>query len=45
MIDLMTMKAYTFEGDMGEKVIEKDVPAEFLDKAKEWREKMVEKSC
>lgn len=43
LIDLMTMKAYTFEGDMGEKVIEGEVPAEYLDKAKEWREKMVEK--
>ena len=43
LIDLMTMKAYTFEGDMGEKVIEGEIPAEYLDKAKEWRERMVEK--
>ncbi|MFZ2299995.1 MAG: elongation factor G [Candidatus Moraniibacteriota bacterium] len=43
LIDLMTMKAYTFEGEMGEKVIEGEIPAEYLDKAKEWREKMVEK--
>ncbi len=43
LIDLMTMKAYTFDGDMGEKVIEGEIPAEYLDKAKEWREKMVEK--
>ncbi len=42
-IDLMKMKAYTFEGDMGEKVIEGEIPADMLDKAKEWREKMVEK--
>lgn len=43
LIDLMTMKAYTFEGDMGEKVIEGEIPTEYLDKAKEWRDKMVEK--
>lgn len=42
-IDLMTMKAYTFDGAMGEKVIEGEIPAEYLDRAKEWREKMVEK--
>ncbi|MFZ1626372.1 MAG: elongation factor G [Candidatus Moraniibacteriota bacterium] len=43
LIDLMKMKAYTFDGDMGEIVIEGEIPAEYLDKAKEWREKMVEK--
>ena len=43
LIDLMTLKAYTFDGDMGEKVIEGEIPAEYQDKAKEWREKMVEK--
>jgi elongation factor G len=42
-IDLMTMKAYTFEGEMGEKVVEGEIPVEYVDKAKEWREKMVEK--
>ncbi len=43
LIDLMTMKSFTFEGEMGEKVIEGEIPAEYQDKAKEWREKMVEK--
>jgi elongation factor G len=43
LIDLMTMKAYTFDGEMGEIIIEGEVPAEYFDKAKEWREKMVEK--
>lgn len=43
LIDLMEMKAYTFAGEMGEKVIEGDIPDEYLEKAKEWREKMVEK--
>ncbi|MFZ5982369.1 MAG: elongation factor G [Patescibacteria group bacterium] len=42
-VDLMTMKAYTFDGAMGEKVIEGEIPAELLDKAKEYRDKMVEK--
>ncbi len=43
LIDLMGMKAYTFDGDMGEKVIEGEIPAEYADKAKEWRDKMIEK--
>ncbi len=42
-VDLIKMKAFTFEGEMGEKVIEGEIPADLLDKAKEWREKMVEK--
>ena len=42
-VDLMKMKSYTFEGEKGEKVVESDIPDELLDKAKEWREKMVEK--
>lgn len=42
-VDLMTMKAYTFEGNMGEKVVEGEIPADMVEKAKEWREKMVEK--
>ena len=42
-VDLMTMKAYRFEGQMGEKVVEGDIPEELQEKAKEWREKMVEK--
>ncbi|NTU66380.1 MAG: elongation factor G [Candidatus Moranbacteria bacterium] len=41
--DLVKMKAYSFEGDMGEKVVEGEIPAELMDKAKEWREKMIEK--
>jgi elongation factor G len=42
-IDLIKMKAYTFSGDMGENVIEGEIPAELVEKAKDWREKMVEK--
>jgi elongation factor G len=42
-VNLMNMKGYTFAGEMGEQVIEGEIPAELLDKANEWREKMVEK--
>jgi len=42
-VDLMKMKVYTFEGTMGEKIVEAEIPADLLEKAKEWREKMVEK--
>ncbi len=42
-VDLMKMKAYSFEGEMGIKVVENEIPAELVEKAKEWREKMVEK--
>lgn len=43
LIDLMKMKAYTFDGEMGEIIIEGEIPAEYIGKAEEWREKMVEK--
>ncbi|MDO9231478.1 MAG: elongation factor G [bacterium] len=42
-VDLIKMKAYTFSGEMGEIVNEEEVPADMLEKSKEWREKMVEK--
>jgi len=42
-VDLIKMKAYKFDGAMGEVVVEYEIPAELLDKAKEWREKMIEK--
>ncbi|HPN96429.1 MAG TPA: elongation factor G [Candidatus Moranbacteria bacterium] len=42
-VDLIKMKSYTFSGEMGEKVVEGEIPEELLEKAKEWREKMVEK--
>ncbi|MBY0311496.1 MAG: elongation factor G [Phycisphaerales bacterium] len=42
-IDLMTMRAYFFEGEKGEKVIEKDVPEDMLEDVKKWRHIMVEK--
>ena len=42
-VDLLTMKGVTFEGEMGEKVITGEIPAEYVEKAKAWREKLVEK--
>ncbi len=42
-IDLFTMKALRFEGDSGEIVKQEDIPADLVKKAKEWREKMIEK--
>lgn len=41
-VDLVKMKAYTFQGENGEKIIEADIPAELLDQAKEYRDKMID---
>ncbi len=42
-VDLVIMKALTFdEGEKGFKVLYSDIPAELVDTAKEWREKMIE---
>jgi elongation factor G len=42
-IDLLNMKALKFEGDFGQVVKEEEIPDNLLKKAKEWREKLVEK--
>jgi elongation factor G len=42
-VDLMTMKAYFFEGEKGIDVIEKEIPAELVDEAKKYRAEMIEK--
>ncbi len=42
-IDLLKMKALRFNGDFGQIVEEEEIPADMLDQAKEWREKMIEK--
>jgi len=42
-IDLLEMKAVYFEGEKGEKVVTKEIPAEFKEKAEIFRQKMVEK--
>lgn len=42
-VDLMKMKAVYFEGDKGEDEKEEEIPADIAEKAKKWREKMIEK--
>ncbi len=42
-IDLLSMKAYTFTGNMGENVIEGEVPEKYLDEAKMYRGEFVER--
>lgn len=44
-IDLVKMKAYYNEGEDGENVIEKDIPAEFMDQAKEYRHELIGKAA
>ncbi|MEK9154710.1 MAG: elongation factor G [Patescibacteria group bacterium] len=42
-IDLIKMKAYHFEGEHGEKIIESDVPENFKEEARKYRNILVEK--
>ncbi|MFH1582388.1 MAG: elongation factor G [bacterium] len=42
-VDLIKMKAVKFEGDFGQIIKEEEIPAEMVEKAKEWREKLLEK--
>jgi elongation factor G len=42
-IDLLGMKAYYFEGEMGRNVIEKEIPAEMLADAKKYHAELVER--
>ncbi len=44
-IDLMKMKAYIYENDTGTEIDEEDIPADYMDKAEEYRAKMVEAIC
>lgn len=37
-VDLVKMRAFTFEGDNGEKIIEGDIPADLQERAEEYRE-------
>lgn len=42
-IDLVTMKAFFYDDEtLGAKYVEGDIPPEYLDQAKEYREKMIE---
>lgn len=40
--NLVNMKYYTFEGDNGEKQVEHDIPADFLDECKKFREILID---
>jgi len=42
-IDLLEMKSLKFEGDFGQIVKTGEIPKDLLEKAKEWRKKLVEK--
>jgi elongation factor G len=41
-VDLITMKAVSFEGDSGDEIVEREIPADLLDAAKEKREEMLD---
>ena len=43
LIDLLKMKAYYFDGEMGEIIREEEVPADMLADAKKYRQELVEK--
>ena len=42
-IDLVEMKACSFQGDFGETVVAEEIPEDVKERAKEWREKLMEK--
>ncbi len=42
-IDLVTMRAFTYHDDLGKNIEESDVPLEYVESAKKWRSGMLEK--
>ena len=42
-IDLLTMKGYTYAGNMGQDVIEGEIPANLLEDAKKYRAELIER--
>ncbi|MBU0750044.1 elongation factor G [Patescibacteria group bacterium] len=42
-IDLLSMKAFTFSGNMGEEVTEGEVPAQYVEEATQYRAELVER--
>jgi elongation factor G len=42
-VDLITMKSYTFAGEMGMQVTEEEIPAEFLEEAQKRRAELIER--
>ena len=45
LIDLFEMKAYIYNDEKGDDVTVGDIPADMTDKAKEYRDKMIEQIC
>lgn len=43
LIDLILMKAFYFEGDTGERVVEKEIPASMKTEAEKYRHQLIEK--
>ena len=43
-IDLITMKAFYYEGDKGETEVEREIPADQLEYAQKWRHVMIERA-
>ena len=41
-VDLFSMKAFYFEGDRGEKIIEKDIPEDLKSQSQDYRQRMIE---
>ena len=41
-IDLVRMKAEIYTNDLGTDILEEEIPADYLEQAQEWREKLVE---
>ncbi|MFC4652965.1 elongation factor G [Lactococcus nasutitermitis] len=41
-IDLVTMRAEVYTNDLGTDILDEEIPAEYVDKANEWREKLIE---
>lgn len=44
-VDLITMKAFYFEGDSGTDVVEKEIPADMLEDAKKYRHELIGKAA
>ncbi|MDP2735221.1 MAG: elongation factor G, partial [bacterium] len=42
-IDLIAMKAYSFAGDFGQEIVAEEIPQDMQEKARQWREKLMEK--
>ncbi|OHB18899.1 MAG: translation elongation factor G [Parcubacteria group bacterium RIFCSPHIGHO2_01_FULL_56_18] len=42
-VDLLSMKAYKFEGEMGKNVVAYDIPADLMEDAKKYRAELVER--